>query len=87
VRVDLRDALAQDAREQGQSLQAYLLDLLLREAAFRHNREIIAEIRRDLALRGGAKLGPDDAAEAVRAARAERDEAILRAVLDEDDQS
>jgi hypothetical protein len=84
---DVRDALTQDAREHGQSLQAYLLDLLQREAGFRRNREVIAEIRRNLALHGGVKLGTDDAAEAVRAARAERDEAILRAVLREDDQS
>lgn len=82
---DVREALTLDARERGQSLQAYLLDLLQREAGFRRNRDLIAEIRRNLALGGGAHLGPDDAAEAVRAARAERDEAILRAVMREDD--
>ena len=84
---DVRDALTRDARERGQSLQAYLLRLLRRQAGFSRNREVIAEVRRDLALHGGAQLGPSDAVDAIREARAERDEAILRALRHDDDPS
>lgn len=84
---DVRDALTRDARQRGQSLQAYLLGTLRRQAGFSRNREVIAEVRRDLALHGGAQLGPSDAADATREARAERDEAILRALRRDDDPS
>lgn len=49
----LRDALAADARVRGQSLQAYLLETLERRAAFRRNRQILADIEADLAGGGG----------------------------------
>ena len=68
---EVRDVLAQDARERGQSLQAFLLAILHRQAAFSRNRQLLAEIEDDLTT-GGA--GPDapDAAELLRQARAER---------------
>jgi antitoxin FitA len=82
---DVRDALNQDARERSQSLQAYLLELLKRQAGFRRNREVIAEARRDLALRGGSGLTASDIVDAIHEAREERDEQIMRAVLRSDE--
>ncbi|MGH3951002.1 MAG: FitA-like ribbon-helix-helix domain-containing protein [Pseudonocardiaceae bacterium] len=68
----VRDALSQDARDRGQSLQAYVLGLLKRQARFTHNSQLIAELERQLADEGGA--GPDapDAADVVNDVRAER---------------
>lgn len=37
---EVRDVLAVSARDRGQSLQAYLLDLVTREARFRQNVDI-----------------------------------------------
>jgi plasmid stability protein len=82
---DVRDALTLDAREHGQSLQAYLLDLLQREAGFRRNREVIALARRDLGRRGGSRADASDIVEAIHQAREERDEQIMRAVLRSDE--
>jgi hypothetical protein len=50
----VRDFLAQDARDRGQSLQAYLLALLVRQADFGHNRRLLVEIDAELAAGGGA---------------------------------
>jgi antitoxin FitA len=82
---DVRDALTQEAREQGQSLQAYLLNLLEQQAGFRKNREVIAKARRDLARRGGSRVKASDIVEAIHQAREERDEQIMRAVLRSDE--
>jgi hypothetical protein len=62
---DVRDALAGQARERGQSLQAYLMELLRRQAAFGRNRQTLAEIEAE--LEGGGGAGPDapDAADIV----------------------
>jgi hypothetical protein len=70
---DVKDALAREARERGQSLQAYLLSVLNRQAAFARNRRLLDEIERDLATGGGA--GPDapDAAELLEQARGDRE--------------
>ena len=70
---EVRDLLSRDARERGQSLQAFLLHLLNRQADFSRNRRIIVEIERDLHTGGGA--GPDapDVADLLAGARAERD--------------
>jgi antitoxin FitA len=70
---DVRDSLANDARERGQSLQAFLLGLLRRQAAFGRNKQLLAEVERDLSAGGGA--GPDapDAADLIEQARSERD--------------
>lgn len=69
---EVRDLLSQDAREQGQSLQAFLLSVLRRQADFSRNRRILVEIDSDLHAGGGA--GPDapDAAELIDQARGER---------------
>lgn len=62
---EVRDVLAEQARERGQSLQAYLLSVLRRQAAFSRNRQLLAEIESDLS--GGRGAGPDapDAADVL----------------------
>ena len=69
---EVRDRLAQRAKERGQSLQAYLLSVLKQQADFTRNRDLILEIAEELHKGGGA--GPDapDAADVLRQARAER---------------
>jgi hypothetical protein len=69
---DVRVALVENARERGQSLQAFLLALLKQEAAFSRNRLIIKEIERELEKSGGADA--PNAAEYLAQARAEREE-------------
>lgn len=66
---DVKEALAREARERGQSLQAYLLSVLKRQAAFSRNRQLLVEIERDLAEGGGAG---DDAPNATAVLEAER---------------
>lgn len=39
---EVRDALAERARQEGQSLQAYLLRVVLREASFARNQALVA---------------------------------------------
>lgn len=68
----VRDLLAVQAREQGQSLQAYLLAVVVRQADFCWNRQIVAEVSLDLERHGGAGESAPDAAEIIAAARAER---------------
>jgi antitoxin FitA len=70
---EVRDSLANDARERGQSLQAFLLGLLKRQAAFGRNKQLLAEVERDLSA--GDLAGPDapDAADLIEQARSERD--------------
>ncbi|WP_040708825.1 FitA-like ribbon-helix-helix domain-containing protein [Nocardiopsis potens] len=65
----VRDALAEEARCRGRSLQAHLLGVLEQQARFSGNRRILADIERELAAGGGA--GPDapDAADLIRAER------------------
>jgi len=67
---EVRDALANEAKARGQSMQAYLLGVLKRQADFSYNRSIIIEIEADLLAHGGATAAADPA----RALRAERDE-------------
>jgi len=55
---DVRDLLAQQARERGQSLQAYLLGILRRQAQFSRNRELLTEIESELRAEGGG-AGPE----------------------------
>lgn len=66
---DVKEALARDARESGQSLQAFLLGVLRRQAAFSRNRELLSEIERDLAEGGGATGDAPDAASLLDQAR------------------
>lgn len=69
---DVKDALARDARERGQSLQAFVLSVLEREAAFGRNRELLAEIDRDLTEGGGAGADAPDASDLIAQARERR---------------
>jgi hypothetical protein len=70
---DVRDSLTNEARERGQSLQAFLLGLLKRQATFGRNKQLLAEVEQDLSSEDGA--GPDapDAADLIQQARSERD--------------
>src|SRR5262245_57189078 len=69
----VKEALARDARERGQSRQAFLLGVLTRQAAYRQNEQLLAEVGRDLATGGGAGREAPDAKELIEAARARRD--------------
>ncbi|MQA77393.1 MAG: hypothetical protein GEV10_02750 [Streptosporangiales bacterium] len=71
---DVRDALARDARERGQSLQAFLLSVLDRQVAFSRNRQLLAEIEHDLSAGGGAGDDAPDTADLLHHARDERDD-------------
>jgi hypothetical protein len=66
---EVRDLLAQDARERGQSLQAFLLSVLRRQAAFSRNRQLLSEVEEDLRAGGGAEADAPDAAELLAQAR------------------
>jgi antitoxin FitA len=66
---DVRDTLAARARENGQSLQAFLLSLVMREASFARNVDLIEEIE---SWPSEAGPGVDDILAARDAARAER---------------
>lgn len=70
---EVRDLLAQQARERGQSLQAYLLAVLNRQADFCRNRQLLAELSDE--LDGGLGAGPTapDAADLLARARTEQD--------------
>lgn len=69
---EVRNLLARQARERGQSLQALLLAVLNRQADFCRNRQILAEISQELDDGDGAAQDAPDAAELVARARAER---------------
>ncbi|HKS43619.1 MAG TPA: hypothetical protein VJT49_00625 [Amycolatopsis sp.] len=69
----VKDALTAEAKKNGQSLQAFLLAVLERQANFSRNRQLLAEVERDLARGGGAEADAPDAAEVLRQARNERD--------------
>lgn len=69
---DVKDALAREARERGQSMQSYLLSVLNQQAAFARNRQILAEIEHNLATGGGAGEDAPDAAEVLAQARSDR---------------
>jgi hypothetical protein len=70
---EVRDLLAQQARERGQSLQAFLVAVLNRQADFCRNRQLLAEIGEE--LDGGVGTGSQvpDAADLLTRARTERD--------------
>jgi hypothetical protein len=67
----VRDALGRAARARGQSLQAFLLSVLSRQADFSLNSEILAEVAADLAAGGGASTDAPDAATLLEEARPE----------------
>jgi antitoxin FitA len=68
---DVRDALVERARESGQSLQGFLLSLVVREASFARNRTVIADLT---SRTRGTGVTTEDALAALNAARAERPE-------------
>ena len=68
---EVRDLLAGQARERSQSLQGFLLTILSRQADFGRNRQILAEVSRELDGGGGASRDAPDAAELVERARPE----------------
>ena len=72
---EVKEALARDARERCQSLQAFLLGVLVRQAAFRQNRQLLTDIERDLAAGGGAGSEAPDAKDVIEAARVRADRA------------
>ncbi len=71
---DVRDALSQDARRRSQSLQAFLLGVLTRQAQFSRNQQLLTTIERELTDEGGAGTDVPDAAEVLESARAGRGE-------------
>lgn len=68
VPADVRDALAARARAQGQSLQAYLLDLVRREVGFARNQALLS----DLSWSDGSRATLVDVVDALDEARTER---------------
>lgn len=66
---DVKEALARDARERGQSLQAFLVGVLERQAGFSRNRQLLAGVERDLLAGGGADNAAPDASTALDQAR------------------
>ena len=70
---DVRDTLAREAKARGQSMQAYLLGVLKRQADFCYNHAVIVEIEGDLHQGGGLKPGSPGAAEVLAGERAERE--------------
>jgi antitoxin FitA len=70
---DVKEALALEAKRRGQSVQAYVLGVLERQARFGRNRQLLDEIEGDLAAGGGAGNDAPDAAEVLAQARAGRD--------------
>ncbi|TDD93254.1 hypothetical protein E1202_01090 [Saccharopolyspora karakumensis] len=63
---EVRELLTRAAKRSGQSLQAYLLAVLEREARFSRNAELA-----DMEPVGGGLLSMDEIVDAVRAARGE----------------
>ena len=74
---DVSDKLKARAAAQGKSLNAYMLDLLESEAGRPSKAEIVARLNARGPL--GRRLKGGEAAEAIRAARRERDERLMEA--------
>lgn len=71
----VKDALMQQARRRGQSLQAFVLGTLERQAAYSRNQRLLSEIERELAVDGGADEQTPSAADVLADARGERERA------------
>lgn len=63
---DVRDVLTRRARAKGQSLQAYLRDVVLREASFENNIAVLDSIA---ARRSGSAATGDDVLDALDRSR------------------
>lgn len=68
---DVRDVLAQRAKDRGQSLNSYLRDVVLREASFANNQALIDSV---VAGRGDSKFTTEDVLAARDTARGEHTE-------------
>lgn len=66
---DARDALTERARARGQSLQAFLREIVLREAAFGHNVAVLDTIA---TWRAGSPASGQDVLDALDDARTRR---------------
>ena len=75
---DVKEALASDAREHGQSLQSFLLVVLKRQAGFRRNRQLLVDVERELNEGGGAGHDAPDSAELLTQARSDNDGGEIR---------
>lgn len=69
----VKDALASAARSHGQSLQAYVLDVLHRQADFVWNADLLVEIEGHLHDAGGVEDDAPSAAKVVAKVRDERE--------------
>lgn len=65
---DVRDALAERARQAGQSLQGFLLDVVVREASFARNAAVVAGLQ----WTTGTQVTGDDVLSALDAGRSQR---------------
>lgn len=70
---DIRAALVDNAKAKGQSLQAYLLDLLREEAAWSVNGEVLRRTEERLKRGGGCRLTDEERQQDIDAWKAERD--------------
>lgn len=68
--MEIRDALAERAQSRGQSLQAFLLDLITNEARRTRNRSVLA---RFAGRSDGSRVDEGETAEELRALREQRD--------------
>jgi hypothetical protein len=66
---ELRDSLAEQAQAKGQSLQAFLLSVLHRQADFSRNMQVLAEVEADLLHGGGVSPDAPSAATVLDDAR------------------
>jgi len=71
---DVRDVLAQRAKDRGQSLNSYLRDVVLREASFANNQALIDRV---IATRGDSKFTTEDVLAARDTARSERSQGAV----------
>jgi len=74
VSEDVRDILASEAEERGQSLQAYLLAMVNAQAARKRNSALIRRLR---ATGGGSNMTLEEVNELKYQQRAERDRQVL----------
>jgi hypothetical protein len=74
---DVKEALTQDARKQGQSLQAFLLSVMKQQARFSRNLQLLADIERELSDGAGADASAPDSADVLAQVRMKRDEKDL----------
>jgi hypothetical protein len=84
VTEEIRDALTETARSRGQSLQAYLLGVLRREAGYAQNAAIIAALETDLLAASDTAQDAPTSAEILTQVRREREEQLLGSRADDE---